>query len=208
MQKPVSVSCSFEYQCPKCGLHLWASDDEVSQRAVRLYCKCGHTLEIDQITGLAPVYPSTSATNQAVLKRSKQPKESTRVDQSRITTLDGAPQSAGIKDITNLIERLDVFEEKAGIRLEALSASIEIYDSQKGIYRAKVLGELHPRDGTELRSDVSVNITAHDGEGRVVSKATHYVSAKGFFGFVPFEVQLHGLPTGRVSRLRFTAQKR
>ena len=93
---------------------------------------------------------------------------------------------AAEKDITHLIERLELFEERLGVRLEALSARIQLMDRSAGSYYLNVYGELHPEHGTTLRENIDLVVSAYDPSGRVIGLGhTYFVTGK-FFGFEAF----------------------
>jgi len=98
-------------------------------------------------------------------------------------------------DVTRLIERLEAFEERAGVRLEALFAHFDSY----GYLR--VNGEMHPRGGTTIEQDISVQIGVYDSAGRLLAVDVTTVSADGFFGFQAFS-NTTTLPLPRFSKIR------
>lgn len=83
-----------------------------------------------------------------------------------------------VTDITNLIERLEAFEDRLGVRLESLSAKFEQYDDTGFV---KVLGELHPQSGTTLQKDIELIVAAYDSSSRIVGTGSTYLEASGFF---------------------------
>ena len=86
------------------------------------------------------------------------------------------------KDITNLIQQLEAFEERLGVRIEAVSAFADDDDS------ITVRGELHCTDGTTLAKDVTIQLSVYDTAGRVIGTSQDYVDAESFFGFHTFEI--------------------
>lgn len=93
-------------------------------------------------------------------------------------------------DVTNLIERLEAFEERMGVHLESLGAELEpMYD----YFWLRVRGELHPQSGTELRQDMELVIAAYDTSSKIVGTGSCRFQAEEFFGFEVFEVpiQIH-----------------
>jgi hypothetical protein len=92
------------------------------------------------------------------------------------------------KDISDRLERLPAFEERAGVHLEALFAEIENEF-------LSVNGELHPREGNQLSADIELVVTAHDAQGRVLKMETASFDRESFFQFEPFSVVLEGLPS-------------
>lgn len=99
------------------------------------------------------------------------------------------------KDITKLLERLEAFEERLGVTLEGLFASI---DQNKYI---TVNGEIHPREGTQLTQNVQLVVSAYDSSGRVLNTASNYFRADSFFGFETFSITLVPSPVA-VSKVR------
>lgn len=104
------------------------------------------------------------------------------------------------KDITSLVQRLDAFEERLGVRIEALSAfeSNEEYEDEVDI---KVRGELHSTSGTNLEDDINLELSVYDSEGRVISTGSDWIEAESFFGFHTFEIVCYVTP-GTVKKLR------
>ncbi len=108
---------------------------------------------------------------------------------------------------THLLERLEAFEERAGVRLEALYAHIR-HDhaiSVKGkdvAYGIQVNGELHPRGGTSLERIVTINADAYDRLGRLVGTAKDYFNPKQFFGYQTFSMRVGNVPFHQISKIR------
>ena len=94
-------------------------------------------------------------------------------------------------DVTNMIERLEAFEERASVRLESLGAVL-LPVSGDLVY-LKVRGELHPQSGTELLRDVELVFAAYDASSKIIGTSSCRFHTEGFFGFEIFEttVQLH-----------------
>jgi len=92
------------------------------------------------------------------------------------------------KDISDRLERVPAFEERARVRLEALFAEME--DEF-----LSVNGELHAREGDQLSANIELVVTAHDAQGRVLKMETASFNRESFFQFEPFSVVLDGLPS-------------
>jgi len=84
--------------------------------------------------------------------------------------------------------RVPGFEERAGVRLEALFAEM-----QDEFISAN--GELHAREGNQLSANIELVVTAHDAQGRVLKMDTVPFDRESFFQFEPFSVVLDGLPS-------------
>jgi hypothetical protein len=85
------------------------------------------------------------------------------------------------KDITHLIERLELFEERLGIRLEGLYA--EISDDCQWV---TVNGEVHALEGMKLKQDINIVGAVYDNFGRVIVRNSWQVFKEKFYGFQVF----------------------
>lgn len=103
-----------------------------------------------------------------------------------------------VEDVSNLIERLEAFEERVGVRLESLSAQLARSDDHAYL---TVLGEVHPQAGTDLQEDVELVIAVYDSSARVVGTASHSLEASTFFGFETFEIVAE-IYVNKVTRVR------
>ena len=102
-------------------------------------------------------------------------------------------------DITNLIERLDAFEERCGVRLESLSAYIQrIADPP---FYITICGELHPREGAQLVQDIEIVVVAYDSHGRAVDTTSDFIYAANFFCLETIDITV-SVPVDDVKRVR------
>lgn len=99
------------------------------------------------------------------------------------------------KDMTDLIERLEVFEDRVGVNLEGLYAGLD-----EDIEWIDLNGEVHPREGTELNGDIELVATVYDSSGRVVTTSSQHFDSDSFFGFEVFSLALEvkGLKPARI----------
>ena len=104
------------------------------------------------------------------------------------------------KDVTSLVQRLEAFEQRLGVRIEALSA-FESGDYSDDEVRITVRGELHSESGTGLDQDIELEVAVYDGEGRVVETASQTFMADSFFGFATFQLSAY-VTTGLAKKLR------
>lgn len=108
-------------------------------------------------------------------------------------------------DVTQLIERLEAFEDRMGVRLEALFAHVHIeYD---GLPVLTVNGEVHPREGATIKESMGVQMDAHDSSGQIAATAEHFLNADKFFGFEVFQMRVK-LQIGELSKIRVYPAKR
>jgi hypothetical protein len=106
------------------------------------------------------------------------------------------------KDITSLVQRLESFEDRAGVRIEAWSAFQEgPDDDDDGEVCISVFGELHTVNGTTLQDDIELSASFYDAEGRVIGIDSDYVEADSFFEFHTFAITCY-VPSSSVHRIR------
>jgi hypothetical protein len=89
------------------------------------------------------------------------------------------------KDVSHLIERLEAFEDRLGVRLEGLFARTG--DDHADYYYIVLYGELHLNEGTELNQSIEVVATMYNSAGRVINIQNTRVYADSFFGFRPLK---------------------
>jgi hypothetical protein len=110
-------------------------------------------------------------------------------------------------DVTHLLERLEVFEEEAGVRLEALYAFLDGSTGWGGegstfIPQVCVNGELHLRSGEKLIEPVSVHAATYDLSGRLVHATSQTFLPKTFYGYETFSLATGGIPPSQIARIR------
>lgn len=105
-------------------------------------------------------------------------------------------------DITDRVERLEIFEDRLDVRIEAVFASINGPDDDDE-YEVQVNGELHKVSGTELEEDqiIELVLSLYDDLGRIRVTKSDYIYAKEFFGFQVFSFDFY-TELGNPSRLR------
>ena len=81
-------------------------------------------------------------------------------------------------DITHLIERLDVFEERMRVHFASLFARASQEEWGAAV---SVNGEVHPADGGGLGEDIEVVADILDCGGRLIARHTKDFSCKKFF---------------------------
>ncbi len=91
-------------------------------------------------------------------------------------------------DVTHLLERLEAFEDRLGVRIESLGADLEQQDD--GDWSLSVRGELHPQSGTSLEQSLQLVIAVYDSTSKIVATTSSYFHADSFFGFDIFDESL------------------
>jgi len=95
------------------------------------------------------------------------------------------PRQTMNTDLTHLIERLEVFEERWSIRLNALYA---FRASSAGW--VTVNGELHPVDGDSLKEDIHLMLDVYGPSGLLVESNRRPFRRAHFFGFETFSMSV------------------
>lgn len=86
-------------------------------------------------------------------------------------------------DLTHLLERLEAFEDKFDLRLSALSAFIGEFTTE-----VWVGGELHPREGMQLKQPIFLSVDSYDAAGRFVGGSGLHLKPEQVYGYYPFSV--------------------
>jgi len=93
-------------------------------------------------------------------------------------------------DCTHLIERLEAFEERMGVRLGALFAEWDNDNDESPESSLTVRGELYPRETSNIQRNISVVADIYDTSGRLVARDDHWFDPEEFFGFETFELAI------------------
>lgn len=104
-------------------------------------------------------------------------------------------------DITNKVQRLEAFEERLSVKIDALAAfeSVGIYN--RGETEVAVRGELHSEGGSQIDKDIELHMVVYDLEGRVMETTTDFICHESFFGFHVFDIDCV-VPDGTVGKIR------
>ena len=122
--------------------------------------------------------------------------------------------SKKLKDLSHPIERLEVFEERLGIRFEGLCiVQKRCWDLEgspdDGWLDIEVNGEFHPKDGTEIKRSVDLVLNiydCYDSSAKVVATRSTRISAKTFFGFETFSISADGIFLPKLFKVRLFPQ--
>ena len=99
-------------------------------------------------------------------------------------------------DVTHLVQRIEAFEDRMGVRIEALFAYL---DDEGGL---KVNFELHSRNGNHLQKDTKMVVTVYDKDGRLISQSSDMSFVNSFFGFDTYSIY-QKFP-GKLAKIRLT----
>ena len=103
-----------------------------------------------------------------------------------------------VEDVTRLVERLEAFEDRVGVRLESLHGAM--WENDDGMW-LEVRGELHPKSGTKLQQNLQLVIAAYDSSSRIVGIKEKIFLANTFFGFEVFQMHVQ-LDVLKLTRIR------
>ena len=107
-------------------------------------------------------------------------------------------------DLTDRIERLEAYEERCGMRFEALSAFVEATwgrDPSEHGWAVTVSGEVHATNGERLPRPIRVTAALYDAKGRVAWRFAVDIGSGTFFLLEPFRLEQDWLPVGDYSRI-------
>ena len=86
------------------------------------------------------------------------------------------------KEITHCVQRLEMLEERAGIEIRGLMASVddEVHD---GEYYVQVMGEIIAINGGTIDNNVDIDINCYNSKQQVCGASSVYLSSEDFVGF-------------------------
>jgi hypothetical protein len=90
------------------------------------------------------------------------------------------------KEVTQSVERMEMLEERLGIRVQGLMAMVDDRLSSTGEHKLTVNGEIYSTSGGSLDGFVAVRIIAQNEKGQVVGKASVSLSPNRFVGYTAF----------------------
>jgi len=109
-----------------------------------------------------------------------------------------------VEDITKLVERLEVLEERMEVHLQSLYAGLRYYND--GSVDVVVRGELHPRNGTTLSHTLKLIVAAYDSSSKIVGHEDEIILAANFFAFGTFQIVVD-VSTKQLTKIRIYPQK-
>lgn len=94
------------------------------------------------------------------------------------------------KEITKLIERLELLEEKFGIAISGLYASCK-YEPYGPYHDIKINFDLTSLSGGKLERSFNVIASAYNSAGQLLQTGSTRIDADDFMGFSPVSITLH-----------------
>ena len=106
-------------------------------------------------------------------------------------------------DCTHLIERLEVFEERMGLRIEALFADWDNENFCPPTSYLTINGEIHSREASKIQQNIRLVADIYDALDRLVARKDKWFDADKFFGFETFELSIGiNVPNVAISKIR------
>lgn len=79
------------------------------------------------------------------------------------------------------VERLELFEEKLGVRLDNISVKTDEY------YKITVLGEIFSSSGESLNQNIYLNANLYNSDGDLIGTESEYIDVEDFMGYDTFK---------------------
>jgi len=89
------------------------------------------------------------------------------------------------KEITHCVERMPEIEERLGIRMQGVMATVENEPSE-GLYQVDIQGEIYASKGGEIASNLYIHFVCQNERDQVIGTAQHTLYADTFTGYKPF----------------------
>ena len=101
--------------------------------------------------------------------------------------------SAAKKEITKIIERLELLEEKFGIAISGIYASCEEtpWNRPTGDYRVIVNFDISSLNGDALARSLHICASAYNSAGQLLSKQESHIDKDDFAGFASIDITLY-----------------
>ena len=96
------------------------------------------------------------------------------------------------EEITKIIERLELIEEKFGIAISGVYAhGGPGRVNGEDVYYMKINFDLISLSGGKLKEDIKMNASAYNSAGQLLQTTFQYISANNFMGFQPISMDLY-----------------
>ena len=109
-------------------------------------------------------------------------------------------------DVTNIIEKLEAFEERLGITLNGISAFYE-QDDYSEDDSVEVMGEILARSGEKIEESLNLVLAVYDKQGRVIGKDSIWFDNDDFFVLDTFSVSAYVPKNSEFSKIRIYPKK-
>jgi hypothetical protein len=103
------------------------------------------------------------------------------------------------RNLCDIIEKLEAFEERLGVRIEAHSAWCESHYDE---YELFVGGELHAENGNTLKQSITVVADAYNSSNQLLATESHLIDSLTLLGFETFMIWIQRLPHDKIAKIR------
>lgn len=105
-----------------------------------------------------------------------------------------APGSAALerREITNIVERLELLEEKFGIEISGLYASCYYQSNGTPPWHEVIINfDVTSLSGGVLERNLKISASAYNPTGQLLGTTSSYISIENFMGFSPISITSH-----------------
>jgi hypothetical protein len=88
----------------------------------------------------------------------------------------------GYKEITNTVERMEVLEDRAGIRIQGIMATVETEANDDGEFCVTLMAEMVASGNIPLGHHVTIDFNAYNEKGQVCGTSSAFIQDDQFIG--------------------------
>lgn len=89
----------------------------------------------------------------------------------------------GVNEITGIVERLELLEEKFGIVISGLYAKYEFHKLDPNSFYIYINFDVASLNGDRLGRNVFIKASVYNSDGQLLNTARTYLKAENFIGF-------------------------
>lgn len=90
------------------------------------------------------------------------------------------------KKLKKSLERLEIFEEKCGVRLDNISIK-----TKSDFHEILVFGDIFATNGESLNNDICINAIFYNDDNEIIGKDDCYFCQSDFMGYHSFEIKVY-----------------
>jgi hypothetical protein len=97
----------------------------------------------------------------------------------------------GYKEITNIVERMEVLEDRAGIRIQGIMATVETEANDDGEFCVTLMAEMVASGNIPLGHHVAIDFNAYNAKGQVCGTSFAFILNDQFIGIGTLNETIH-----------------
>jgi hypothetical protein len=109
------------------------------------------------------------------------------------------------EEVTQSVERMEMLEERLGIRLQGIMATVRYPTAFAGKHELTVAGEIYSPSGSSLEADVSIVVVAQNEKGQVVGTTSQTIRRDKFIGYEVLNMMVYC--NGHPSRVKIVPKR-